>query len=149
MTNKSKKCKENGEKVLRYAIRKHHLGVASVAVASVLFFATGMVTIQADELGVPSSTETSLSDSSLTSSAQTSIGDSSPVSSVETSLSTPAPEVTEESTKELSLGVTQPETPTANYAGTVSFIGQWTDESREKKIQLLILQLLRTSWVTH
>lgn len=48
MNFKSRKCEENGKKVLRYSIRKHHLGVASVAVASVLFFATGVVTVQAD-----------------------------------------------------------------------------------------------------
>ena len=48
MNFKSRKCEENGEKVLRYSIRKHHLGVASVAVASVLFFATGVTTVQAD-----------------------------------------------------------------------------------------------------
>lgn len=48
MNFKSRKCEENGKKVLRYSIRKHHLGVASVAVASVLFFATGVATVQAD-----------------------------------------------------------------------------------------------------
>lgn len=48
MNFKSRKCEENGKKVLRYSIRKHHLGVASVAVASVLFFATGVTTVQAD-----------------------------------------------------------------------------------------------------
>ncbi|MDN5026426.1 YSIRK-type signal peptide-containing protein [Streptococcus sp. SPS1] len=48
MNFKSRKCEENGEKVLRYSIRKHHLGVASVAVASLLFFATGVTTVQAD-----------------------------------------------------------------------------------------------------
>ena len=48
MNFKSRKCEENEKKVLRYSIRKHHLGVASVAVASVLFFATGVATVQAD-----------------------------------------------------------------------------------------------------
>ncbi|WP_152174814.1 SHIRT domain-containing protein, partial [Streptococcus pneumoniae] len=52
MNFKSRKCEENGKKVLRYSIRKHHLGVASVAVASVLFFATGVATVQADGPGV-------------------------------------------------------------------------------------------------
>ena len=51
MNFKSRKCEENGKKVLRYSIRKHHLGVASVAVASVLFFATGVATVQADGPG--------------------------------------------------------------------------------------------------
>ena len=51
MNFKSRKCEENGKKVLRYSIRKHHLGVASVAVASVLFFATGVTTVQAAESG--------------------------------------------------------------------------------------------------
>ncbi|MEL0445037.1 YSIRK-type signal peptide-containing protein [Streptococcus pneumoniae] len=51
MNFKSRKCEENGKKVLRYSIRKHHLGVASVAVASVLFFATGVTTVQADGPG--------------------------------------------------------------------------------------------------
>ena len=54
MNFKSRKCEENGKKVLRYSIRKHHLGVASVAVASVLFFATGVTTVQADEPGAGS-----------------------------------------------------------------------------------------------
>lgn len=45
MNFKSRKCEENGKKVLRYSIRKHHLGVASVVVASVLFFVTGVATV--------------------------------------------------------------------------------------------------------
>ena len=58
MNFKSRKCEENGKKV-RYSIRKHHLGVASVAVASVLFFATGVATVQADGLS-PEETHTTL-----------------------------------------------------------------------------------------
>ena len=57
MNFKSRKCEENGKKVLRYSIRKHHLGVASVAVASVLFFATGVATVQADGLAVTGPTD--------------------------------------------------------------------------------------------
>ena len=53
MNFKSRKREENGKKVLRYSIRKHHLGVASVAVASVLFFATGVTTVQADAPAPP------------------------------------------------------------------------------------------------
>lgn len=40
----------NGEKVFRYSIRKYHFGVASVAVAALMFFANGAV--KADTLPV-------------------------------------------------------------------------------------------------
>lgn len=76
MNFKSRKCEENGKKVLRYSIRKHHLGVASVVVASVLFFVTGVATVQADGPGAgePASTSTpgSTSTTSTTSTPGTS-----------------------------------------------------------------------------
>ena len=40
----------NGEKVLRYSIRKYNFGVASVAVAALMFFANGTVQVQAKEM---------------------------------------------------------------------------------------------------
>ncbi|KXT98015.1 YSIRK-type signal peptide-containing protein [Streptococcus mitis] len=37
-----KKNDGNGEKIFRYSIRKYHFGVASVAVAALMFFANGV-----------------------------------------------------------------------------------------------------------
>ena len=45
-----KKCNDNGEKLYRYSIRKYHFGAASVAVAALMFFASGAV--KADTLPV-------------------------------------------------------------------------------------------------
>lgn len=42
--------RNNGEKVLRYSIRKYNFGVASVAVAALMFFANGTVQVQAKEM---------------------------------------------------------------------------------------------------
>ena len=45
-----KKSNDNGEKLYRYSIRKYHFGAASVAVAALMFFASGAV--KADTLPV-------------------------------------------------------------------------------------------------
>ena len=102
MNFKSRKCEENGKKVLRYSIRKHHLGVASVAVASVLFFATGVATVQAAEPAAGAAGTAGTAGSA----------------GAAGSASTP--------------GSTAESTP-LNYDGKVSLIGQWTNESHEKK----------------
>ena len=103
MNFKSRKCEENVKKVLRYSIRRHHLGVASVAVASVLFFATGVTTVQAAEPAAGSAGAAG-------------------------STSTP--------------GSTAESTP-LNYDGKVSLIGQWTNESHEKKILKIHIRMLQ------
>lgn len=48
-----KKNDGNGEKIFRYSIRKYHFGVASVAVAALMFFANG---VQAQAPAVSSAT---------------------------------------------------------------------------------------------
>jgi len=109
MNFKSRKCEENGKKVLRYSIRKHHLGVASVAVASVLFFATGVATVQADG---PAPTDGP---------AVPAPTDGPAVPAPTDGPAVPAPtDGPAESTP-------------LNYDGKVSLIGQWTNESHEKK----------------
>ena len=47
-----------GEKVFRYSIRKYHFGVASVAVAALMFFANGTVQAQAPEISPATESET-------------------------------------------------------------------------------------------
>ena len=159
MNFKSRKCEENGKKVLRYSIRKHHLGVASVVVASVLFFVTGVATVQADGPGAgePASTSTpgSTSTTSTTSTPGTSgdnTGDTE-IANIDTGgnadTSTenngnnraaltengpikPEDNVEARNNNEKPRGLERATEP-VNYDGKVSLIGQWTSESHEKK----------------
>ena len=123
MNFKSRKCEENGKKVLRYSIRKHHLGVASVAVASVLFFATGVTTVQAAEPAAGAAGSAGAAGTAGSAGAAGSAGTAGSAGAADSagaagSTSTP--------------GSTAESTP-LNYDGKVSLIGQWTNESHEKK----------------
>ncbi|WP_240150249.1 MULTISPECIES: YSIRK-type signal peptide-containing protein [unclassified Streptococcus] len=161
MNFKSRKCEENGKKVLRYSIRKHHLGVASVAVASVLFFATGVATVQADGPGVgelvsgtpaPPSTLGSASSASTTSTLGTSganTGDTeientntNTAASTENGPIKPEDNVEARNNNEKPRGLERATEP-ANYDGKVSLIGQWTSESHEKKILKIHIRMLQ------
>ncbi|WP_050269003.1 SHIRT domain-containing protein, partial [Streptococcus pneumoniae] len=155
MNFKSRKCEENGKKVLRYSIRKHHLGVASVAVASVLFFATGVATVQADGPG-GSTTVTSPSEESTTSGTGSTSGNSTITSATDsTATDQPATENTTatpsgtESTGGNSTppasgtdrSATSPESGTGetttkpNYAGTVTLMKQWNVDANDPTIR--------------
>ena len=128
MNFKSRKCEENGKKVLRYSIRKHHLGVASVAVASMLFFATGVATVQAAEsgAGAPGSAGSPGSAGTAGTAGTAGSAGAAPIGPAATG-PTDGPAATG-----LTGGSDTPESP-ANYDGKVSLIGQWTNESHEKK----------------
>ena len=135
MNFKSRKCEENGKKVLRYSIRKHHLGVASVAVASVLFFATGVTTVQADEPGAGSASTPGSAGTAGSAGAPGSAGTAGSASTpgaagTAGSANTPGSAGAAGSTS--TPGSTAESTP-LNYDGKVSLIGQWTNESHEKK----------------
>ncbi|MEL0464857.1 SHIRT domain-containing protein, partial [Streptococcus pneumoniae] len=148
MNFKSRKCEENGKKVLRYSIRKHHLGVASVAVASVLFFATGVATVQADGPGAgepvsgtpaPPSTPGSASTTSTLGTSGANTGDTeientntNTAASTENGPIKPEDNVEARNNNEKPRGLERATEP-ANYDGKVSLIGQWTSESHEKK----------------
>ena len=141
MNFKSRKCEENGKKVLRYSIRKHHLGVASVAVASVLFFATGVTTVQADEPGAGSASTPGSAGTAGSAGAPGSAGTAG-LAGTAGSASTPGAAGTAGSANTpgsagaagstSTPGSTAESTP-LNYDGKVSLIGQWTNESHEKK----------------
>ena len=156
MNFKSRKCEENGKKVLRYSIRKHHLGVASVVVASVLFFVTGVATVQADGPGAGEPASTSTPGSTSTTSTPGTSGDNTgdtEIANTDTggnadtstenngsdrAASTENGTIKTEENTEASNNNEKPRgldraTVSANYAGKVSLIGQWTGESHEKK----------------
>ena len=127
MNFKSRKCEENGKKVLRYSIRKHYLGVASVAVTSLLFFATGVTTVQADGPaatgptgGAGATGPTGGAGTTGPTGGAGSAGVAGTAGSAGAAGSTSTPGSTAESTP-------------LNYDGKVSLIGQWTNESHEKK----------------
>jgi len=132
MNFKSRKCEENGKKVLRYSIRKHHLGVASVAVASVLFFATGVTTVQADGPGAgePGSAGTSGSAGAPGAGAAATLsGTGSTVGNGTTSTSG-----TDRNTNPPASATD--ETPTKpNYAGKVTLMKQWNVDADDPTIR--------------
>ena len=138
MNFKSRKCEENGKKVLRYSIRKHHLGVASVAVASVLFFATGVATVQADG---PAATTGATGGAGTTGGAGATgatggAGTTGPTGGAGATGTPGAAGSAGAAGAAGSAGAAGAAGSTAepaNYDGKVSLIGQWTNESHEKK----------------
>lgn len=120
MNFKSRKCEENGKKVLRYSIRKHHLGVASVAVASVLFFATGVATVQAAESGAGAPEAGAAATLSGTGST---VGNGTTSTSGTDRNTNPPASATDE-------------TPTKpNYAGKVKLMNQWNVDSNHPEVR--------------